>query len=93
MTILRNDLLLPDSKLPIGKVIGIDKRGISPIDGVTLLFPYDFTTVEAYDKLKDTIQNQKIDVVLSDMAPNSSGLKEMDHDSIINLAYQVLRYV
>ena len=32
------------------------------------------------------------DVVLSDMAPNSSGQKDLDHDRIISLSYSVLRF-
>jgi 23S rRNA (uridine2552-2'-O)-methyltransferase len=86
-------LLLTDPKLPVGKVIGIDKRGITPIDGVTFLFPYDFTQPDAQSKLTNALGKRKVDVVLSDMAPSSSGMKEMDHDSIVELSYHVLRYV
>ncbi|KAK7789512.1 hypothetical protein R5R35_002834 [Gryllus longicercus] len=76
----------------IGRVIGIDCLSIYPIEGAILLNNMDFTSKEAQEKLLGHLQGQKVDVVLSDMAPNATGLKFMDHEKIIYLAYNVLRF-
>jgi 23S rRNA (uridine2552-2'-O)-methyltransferase len=38
----------------------------------------DFTEQETYDRIMAELNNQPLDVVLSDMAPNMSGLTEVD---------------
>jgi 23S rRNA (uridine2552-2'-O)-methyltransferase len=38
----------------------------------------DFTEQETYDRIMAALNNQPLDVVLSDMAPNMSGLTEVD---------------
>ncbi|XP_076169012.1 mitochondrial rRNA methyltransferase 2 [Ptiloglossa arizonensis] len=74
----------------IGTVYGIDKQPIYPIQGATLLSQMDFTTAESQNKLLEMLQNNKVDVILSDIAPCASGIKDLDHDNIIKLAYGVL---
>ena len=59
------------------KVVGIDLLEIEPMDGVEFL-QMDFMDDEAPDALKALI-NGKADVVLSDMAPNTTGHKQTDH--------------
>ena len=38
----------------------------------------DFTEQETYDRIMAELNSQPLDVVLSDMAPNMSGLTEVD---------------
>lgn len=80
-----------DSKLPIGLLIGIDLQQMYPIKGVTLLGNADFTAPKTWKKIKEFLNGRSIDVVLSDMAPNATGVKHLDHDLIIRLAYSVIQ--
>jgi 23S rRNA (uridine2552-2'-O)-methyltransferase len=45
----------------------------------------DFTDNAIYEKLKDSLNNNPVDLVISDMAPNISGIKGMDQARISNL--------
>lgn len=85
--------LLLVSELPVGKVIAIDLRNIAPISGVTILSQCDFTCEEGQTKLLHLLNGEKVDVVLSDMAPNATGVKEMDSDLLLEMLYKVLRLV
>lgn len=74
-----------------GFVIGVDRLPIFPIDGATLINA-DFTSETAPNALREILKERKVDVVLSDMAPNASGVQSMDHENIINLVYSALRF-
>lgn len=92
MIFLLNKLLFfIDSKLPSGLLIGIDLQQMYPINGVTLLGNSDFTLPKTWQKIKEHLNNRPLDVVLSDMAPNATGVKHLDHDLIIKLAYSVIK--
>ncbi|XKL60933.1 hypothetical protein PGB90_007990 [Kerria lacca] len=80
------------NKMPIGTVIGIDLLNIFPIEGVTFLNQSDFTTSETQNKIINLLNGEKVDVVLSDMAPNASGIKSLDHEKLIEMAYNVLKF-
>ena len=66
-----------------GFVLGIDIKNVEPIDGVQLEM-LDFLENDASEKVKGWI-GQKVNVVMSDMAPSSSGHKKTDHLRIVNL--------
>jgi len=66
-----------------GFVLGIDLKEVEPIDGVQVE-KLDFQENDAEKKVKEWI-GQKVDVVMSDMAPSSSGHKKTDHLRIVNL--------
>lgn len=70
---------------PKSKVFAMDLLEIKPIPGVEF-YQGDFTTDEALDWLveklglpEDEATNGTVDVVLSDMAPNTVGHKKTDH--------------
>ena len=65
-------------------VLALDKLEISPIAGVTILMG-DFTTDECEAELAALCPN-KVDVVLSDMAPETTGLSKVDHLRAMGLA-------
>ena len=72
-------------KYPNSKVFAMDLLEIKPINNVEF-YQGDFTTDEALrwleDKLNlshDEIGNGNVDVVMSDMAPNTVGHKKTDH--------------
>ncbi|XP_015608093.1 rRNA methyltransferase 2, mitochondrial [Cephus cinctus] len=80
------------SNKPKGIVFAIDRLPIYPIDGATVVGNMDFTTQLAQDTLRNLLNGKQVDLVMSDMAPNASGVKHMDHDNIIRLAYLALKF-
>ena len=66
-----------------GQVVGIDILETEPIDGATLICQ-DFTSADAADKLK-ALLNGEADVVMSDMAANTTGHQQTDHLRTITL--------
>lgn len=81
-----------DKNKPKGLVIGIDKLQIYPVDGATFLGNTDFSTPAAQDKIKSLLNGRQVDCVLSDMAPNASGIRALDQDAIMNLAFSVFKF-
>ncbi|KAL1130722.1 hypothetical protein AAG570_011963 [Ranatra chinensis] len=75
-----------------GMVISIDRLPIYPIPGATTLGSCDFTKPETQEKIKKLLNGRQVDLILSDMAPNATGIKSMDHEAIIALAYSVIRF-
>lgn len=51
----------------------------------------DFTEDQTRVTLKKMLNDRSVDVVLSDMAPNASGMKELNHEIITQLCYSVLK--
>lgn len=87
-----------DPELPAGTVIGIDLLNIPPLDGAHFLSCHDVTDTATHAKLQELLPNNRAHVILSDMAPNASGFKDMDHEkliamclSLIDLAGKILR--
>jgi 23S rRNA (uridine2552-2'-O)-methyltransferase len=68
-----------------GRVIALDILPIDPIVGVECL-QGDFTEQAVFDQLLDTLGEQKAGLVLSDMAPNISGIKAVDQPRAMYLA-------
>jgi len=74
-----------------GRVVAIDRLPIYPIEGATILSSCDFTLPQSQERLLECVGGG-VDVVLSDMAPNATGIKTMDHETIVKLAYAVARF-
>ena len=60
-----------------GRIIAMDILPMDPIDGVTFL-QGDFREQEVADKLTELVGDRQVDLVLSDMAPNLSGIAAAD---------------
>jgi len=75
-----------------GTIIGIDLSHIRPISGITFL-KGDLTRESTLHEIKQLIDNNKIDVVLSDMSPNISGNYSVDQARSIYLCEQSLKVV
>ncbi|PIE45343.1 MAG: 23S rRNA (uridine(2552)-2'-O)-methyltransferase RlmE [Gammaproteobacteria bacterium] len=73
-----------------GKIIGLDILPIDPMDGVTFI-QGDFRDDSVLEQLMAAISNYNgIDLVISDMAPNTSGMKAIDQPRsmyLVELAY------
>lgn len=52
----------------------------------------DFNTTEAHDKVIAALNGKLVDLVLSDMAPSATGIRDIDKDRIIALCYMALRF-
>lgn len=76
---------------PRGTVIGIDLLPVAPIAGVTL-FQADFTRDEGLALVEAALAGRKADLVLSDMAPNLSGVKDADQAKHYGLAELALDF-
>ena len=68
-----------------GKVIALDLLPIEPIAGVEFV-QGDFTEQETLDQLLSLIDDYRVDLVLSDMAPNLSGMDSVDQPRSIYLS-------
>lgn len=72
-----------------GTIIGVDVQPIEPIDGVKL-FQEDITDLEALNKIFIQEGVKKFDVIISDLAPKTSGVKDVDQWRSIELSNAVL---
>ncbi len=60
-----------------GKVIALDRLELMPLQGVTFI-QGDFEEEAVYEHLMSCLEGEKIALVMSDMAPNLSGVKSVD---------------
>lgn len=60
--------------------------------GATILGNADFTDPQTQVKVLEKLAGRRVNVVLSDMAPNATGVRHLDYENIINLCYSVLRF-
>jgi len=76
---------------PNGRVIAVDLLAMPPIPGVEFLLG-DFTEPETLAALRELVGDAKIDLVLSDMAPNISGTRAMDQPRSMTLIEEALLF-
>lgn len=74
-----------------GVIIGLDLLAIEPIEG-TEFIQGDFTSEEVYQQLTDMLAGRQVDIVLSDMAPNMSGIRDADQVKSIYLVELALDF-
>lgn len=74
-----------------GLVVGVDLLQIDPIPGLNFI-QGDFTESSVLNQLVNSLSGQKVDVVLSDMAPNLSGIKNVDQARCSYLVELVLDF-
>lgn len=67
-----------------GTIIALDILPMEPVEGVVFL-QGDFREPEVLQRLADEMQSRLADVVVSDMAPNLSGIASADAARIIEL--------
>ena len=68
-----------------GLVVAIDLIAMEPLDGVRVL-QEDFTSAAGARAVEEALGGRKADVVLSDMAPNLSGIAARDQALSLTLA-------
>jgi 23S rRNA (uridine2552-2'-O)-methyltransferase len=74
-----------------GKVIALDLLEVAPIPGVTFI-QGDFGQDAVLRRLDETLEGGKVDLVVSDMAPNISGVRATDQARSIHLCELALDF-
>jgi 23S rRNA (uridine2552-2'-O)-methyltransferase len=74
-----------------GRVIALDILPMPPLEGVEFILG-DFTTDEVLQSLRDSLKGEKADLVLSDIAPNMSGVGDVDQARAMALAELALDF-
>jgi 23S rRNA (uridine2552-2'-O)-methyltransferase len=73
-----------------GRLISIDLKGMKEIDN-TIQIKGDFTEVDTQEKIKSFFKS-KVDVVVSDMAVNTTGIKDIDAIYTGELAMEAMNF-
>ena len=68
-----------------GTVVAVDILPMNPIAGVSFI-QGDFTEEDILAELLEKIGNEPVDLVISDMAPNLTGMKAVDQPAVVYLA-------
>jgi 23S rRNA (uridine2552-2'-O)-methyltransferase len=74
-----------------GRVIAVDLLEIAPIPGVTIVRG-DFREETVLQRLEEVLGGRKLDLVVSDMAPNLSGVSATDQARSIHLCELALEF-
>ncbi len=73
-----------------GRLVSIDLKDIEEIDS-TIQIKGDFTTIDSQEKIKSFFKS-KVDVVVSDMAVNTTGIKDIDAIYTGELAMEAMNF-
>lgn len=74
-----------------GRVIALDAVEMEPVEGVTFIRG-DFSETDTLNRLEKELAGRRIDLVISDMAPNISGVGLVDQSRSIGLAELALEF-
>jgi 23S rRNA (uridine2552-2'-O)-methyltransferase len=74
-----------------GRLIAVDLLEIAPIPGVTIIRG-DFREEAVLERLEEALGGEKFDLVVSDMAPNLSGVRATDQARSIHLCELALEF-
>lgn len=75
-----------------GLCIAVDISGFEPVEGALCLSNADITSPFTQGKILTWLDTRKVDCVLSDMAPASTGHKFVDHDRVIKLVKCIIPF-
>jgi len=75
-----------------GRLIAVDILPMEPLRGVQFI-QGDFTEDESLHALEEALQGEHVDLVLSDLAPNMSGMAATDQAKAMYLAEVALEFV
>ena len=74
-----------------GRVVAVDLLEIAPIPGVAVVRG-DFREETVLQRLEDALDGRKLDLVVSDMAPNVSGVRATDQARSVHLCELALAF-
>jgi 23S rRNA (uridine2552-2'-O)-methyltransferase len=72
-----------------GQVVAVDRLKMEPIPGVRVV-QGDLLQEGILEKIRSELGKGQADLILSDMAPNTSGIASVDHDRSVELVELVL---
>lgn len=84
------DLSLPNK--PAGMVVAVDIQQMHPVPGAIMFGNYDLLSKDAQDKVQNALHGKQANVIISDMAPSATGIKEMDDENMLRLCYTAFRF-
>lgn len=79
-----------DPESPRGTVVSIDLLNIARLDGASLLSFHDVTHPATQAKVLELLPAGRAHVILSDMAPNASGFRDMDHEKLVTMCLSLI---
>jgi 23S rRNA (uridine2552-2'-O)-methyltransferase len=85
-------LFVSEAEGPRGTVLGIDLQHMAAIEGATLLHQSDFTKPETQALIRKLLDGAEADAVISDMAPNPTGVRDIDRLVILELCKSALKF-
>lgn len=74
-----------------GKIVATDILPMDPLEGVVFV-QGDFTEDDVLDSILNAVGREKVDLVISDMAPNISGVTAVDQPKAMYLADLALEF-
>lgn len=74
-----------------GRIIALDLNEMEPLPGVTFI-QGDFTDAESLARLKNALGKSPVDLVISDMSPNITGIAVSDQARSVYLAELALEF-
>ena len=77
--------------MPGGKIIALDILDMTPLSGVDFILG-DFHEADVLATLEAMLAGRKVDVVMSDMAPNMTGQKSVDRPRALYLVELALDF-
>ncbi|XP_060696763.1 rRNA methyltransferase 2, mitochondrial [Hemiscyllium ocellatum] len=79
-----------DPDAPVGFVVGVDLLHIPPLDGAVFLPHSDLLEPTIQARIQESLPTGMAQVILSDMAPNASGIRELDQQRLAELCLCVV---
>ncbi|XP_078414667.1 rRNA methyltransferase 2, mitochondrial isoform X2 [Cetorhinus maximus] len=79
-----------DLDAPVGFVVGVDLLHIPPLDGAVFLPHSDLLDPAVQARIQESLPTGEAQVILSDVAPNASGIRELDQQQLAKLCLCVL---
>ncbi len=83
--------ILAEKAGPKGCIVGLDLLEMKPVPGAVIL-QGDFTVAATLEALLSALDGRDADLVISDMAPNLSGMKDIDQPRVMYLVELALDF-
>ena len=83
---------ITQQKLKAEKLVSVDLLSFDPLPHVTQIIG-DFSQLETQAKIIAEFGDQKPDLIISDMAPSTTGNRTTDHLKIMSILYDVYEFV
>ena len=74
-----------------GNIVGVDLLDMDPIKGIDFI-KGDFRDQKIVEQIKERTEFKGLDLVISDMAPNITGIRDTDQANFLELAERVQKF-